>query len=236
MIFYILLIIFIIIHSKGIYDINKISLESEILTLQNGNEMDIKSALKNLYPLLIYNFSSRNNILRELTLEKIIQNNPGYIINDNSKNISLDFFLNEKYPQMSVYQNTKLPTNFGIQSSLDEIIKPFCNVLSCNIIHSMNIFKGNQITDIQEQKDNICIISQLQNNSIFYLFHPKYKKNILHKDLSKIKKWANKIIIEPGVVLSIPPNWFYFYESQKISMTCKSTCDEYNSYLYNLIK
>ena len=236
MILYIILIIFIIINIKGIYDINKININSEILTLQSQNEIDIQEAMNELNPILIYNLSSRNEKIRNLTLEKIIQMNPGYIIQDNSKNISLDYFLKKDYPQMSLYENRYIISDIGIQSSLDNIIKYFCNTFSCNKKHSLNIFKGNQITKIQKQKNKICLITQIQNNSTYYLFHPKYKNDILNKENNKIKKWGNKIIMEPGIVLSIPPNWYYFCESNTISIMCKSICDDYFSYLYNLVK
>ena len=93
---------------KAIYDIHKLSLDAKVMQLQNGNRSDIQVALKELYPLLIHNLGSRNETLRNTTIQNLVQTNPGYIFKDQSKFISLQSFNDEYINQISVYKKCQL--------------------------------------------------------------------------------------------------------------------------------
>ena len=54
----------------------------------------------------------------------------------------------------------------------------------------------------------------IQGESTVYLFNPKHKEDILHKENNQIKKWAHKKIIRKGDILFIPTNWYYFQETK----------------------
>ena len=58
-----ILFILLVFIGKAIYDIHKISLDAKVMQLQNGNRSDIQEALKELYPLLIHNFSLIQKVL-----------------------------------------------------------------------------------------------------------------------------------------------------------------------------
>jgi hypothetical protein len=231
-----ILFILLVFIGKAIYDIHKISLDAKVMQLQNGNRSDIQEALKELYPLLIHNLGSRNKTLRNTTIQNLIQTNPGYIFKDQSKFISLQSFNEESIKQISVYKNPQLVKDMNLIDAYKEIVMPFQNTYTCNSAYFLDIFKGNQAISLCQNKHNLLLLFQIEGSSSLFLFHPKHKEDISQKENQQIKKWANKINLEPGVVVSIPPNWFYFYESKDLSLVGTIESDEYLTYLYNLLR
>ena len=77
---------------------------------------------------------------------------------------------------------------------------------------------------------------QLSGNSIFYIFNPKHKDEIQNKSNNEIKKWAFKINMKPGIILSLPPDWYYIYETEGESILITSYFDNYFTWMYNLLR
>ena len=99
----------------------------------------------------------------------------------------------------------------------------------------MNLFKGNHKVNIQRNKHNNLIISQLYGETIFYIINPKHSE-IINKNYNEIKKWSIKIILKQGLNLYIPPEWFYIYEVQNVSIFTNTYSDNYFTFLYNSLR
>tara|TARA_B110000977_G_C11053029_1_gene483020 strand:- start:1158 stop:1859 length:702 start_codon:yes stop_codon:yes gene_type:complete len=230
--FLLIILIIVVVNIYGIININKYNKNSTVQTLNSNNNIDIKDSLLELNPLILKNVSTNYTDLNKLSLKYLSDNNKGYIVNDNNKNISFDIFNNSN--KVSLYHNAKCINDFNIDTSLNKIIEIFNTNLSCNINHYLNIFKGRQETSILTQKNDTCIYTLVEGECIFYLINPKYHENI--KDNKHIKKWSNKIIIQSGNILYIPPNWKYYYTSNDTTLLTLSTSDKYYTYIYNLFK
>ena len=71
---------------------------------------------------------------------------------------------------------------------------------------------------------------------IIYLFNPKHKNEIKNSSLIDIKKYAHKYILNKDNLLLIPPNWFYIEEINNDTLQYHIDCDNYFTFLYNMIK
>ena len=80
MIIPIIIIILILISVKYCYELHNINHNSTLIQIQDPNEIIIKDNLKNKSPLIVYNLISKYDSLSEITIESLIQNNPGYTL------------------------------------------------------------------------------------------------------------------------------------------------------------
>jgi hypothetical protein len=236
MIIPIIILILILISVKYCYELHTINHNSTLIQIQDPNEINIKENLKNKSPLIVYNLISKYDSLSEITIESLIQNNPGYIINDNGRNISLSTFSEESVKQMVVFNNPHMIKDFKFNKEYDEILKLFGDNLICNLKHELSIFKGNHALSLLQNKHNIQLFTQINGTTTFYIFNPKHESDIKNKNNHEIKKWATKIDLKPGLLLYIPPNWNYIYEINNDSILCSSYCDNYFTFLYNIFR
>ena len=66
------------------------------------------------------------------------------------------------------------------------------------------------------------------------MINPKHKIDIDGKDETSIKKWSHKIEVNENQILLIPPNWFYFYETnQNDTIIGTIQSDNYFTVVYN---
>lgn len=230
-ILFLLLIIFTIFNYIGIIQINKFNKNSQIKILNSNNKIEIVDNINDLSPFILKNTCSNYDILNKSKLQYLLDNNRGYIINDNNKNITFKTF--DKSDKISLYHNSYGINDFNMKNDLNDILKYFNTSLSCNNKHYLNIFKGKQIIDTIEQKNNICVYTVLEGTVTFYLINPKFYDNITN---DQYKKWSNKIILNQGEILYIPPNWKYNFKSDNTVVMTLSTSDKYNTYIYNLLK
>ena len=157
----------------------------------------------------------------------------GYIINDNGKNLSLASF--KVNNNMYFLNNKEIINHIGFKNPFDEIYKSFDGNLSCNCNHELSILKGSHYITLTTNKHNCEYYSQLHGETVFYLFNPKHKMDIKDKQINEIKKWAFKISLKPGIILYIPPNWDYFFETETESIINRTYSDNYLTYIYNNI-
>ena len=68
---------------------------------------------------------------------------------------------------------------------------------------------------IEHTRHNYNVIGILEGETIFYLFNPKHKDEILKKKIMKLKNGVIKNIPE-GDILFIPINWYYIQETKNI--------------------
>ena len=233
-----MLLILVIITIIGImiYFINesqKFNPTAELIQLQDPNKTIIQENIKSKSPLLIHNLL--NNDISDFSFEKIVIDNPGYIIKDNQKNISLSIFNDKNIKQVYILDNPHLIDDFKLKESFKTMEDTFSDDLTFNLRTKMNLFKGDHKVNIQKNKHNNLIISQLYGETIFYIINPKHSE-IINKNYNEIKKWSIKIILKQGLNLYIPPEWFYIYEVQKDSIFANTYSDNYFTFLYNYLR
>ncbi len=233
-----MLLILVIISIIGvmIYFINesqKFNPTAELIQLQDPNKTIIQENKKSRSPLLIHNLL--NNDISDFSFEKIVNDNPGYIIKDNQRNISLSIFNDKNIKQVYILDNPYLIDDFKLKNSFKNIEDTFSDDLTFNLKTKMNLFKGNHKVNIQRNKHNNLIISQLYGETIFYIINPKHSE-IINKNYNEIKKWSIKIILKQGLNLYIPPEWFYIYEVQNVSIFTNTYSDNYFTFLYNSLR
>ena len=207
---------------------------AKLIQLQNPNHVTIRDLIQEKSPIVIYNLVGKYDDISSLTIDSLIQRNPGYIINDNSKNISLSSF--NEHSNMFVLNNKEINNHIGLNHSLEEISKSFKDTLTCNSNNELSILKGKHYIPLIENKHNCEYYSQLSGNTIFYLFNPKHKEDILNKGNNDIKKWAYKINLKSGIILYIPPGWYYFFESEGETIINRTYSDNYFTMFYNYLR
>ena len=73
-------------------------------------------------------------------------------------------------------------------------------------------------------------------NTTFYIFNPKHVEDIINKSNQEIKKWGFKIILKPDIILYLPPDWYYIYETKDVSIMNINECDNYFTWAYNCLR
>lgn len=235
MILILFILIVFIICGKYIHEMHEFNHNASLIHLQNPNYLSIQELLNHKSPLIIHNLSGKFNKLLNVSIDTIIEQNPGYIINDNKKYISLNTFKDETFQQMFVLNNRNMIQDFSFENPLNELSKPFLNKISCNLNHNLSILKGKHNLELSQNKHNNLLFVQLFGTTTFYIFNPKHKNDIIQKPNSDIKKWAIKIILKPDIVLYLPPEWYYFYETNN-SILNMTEWDNYFTYAYNYLR
>ena len=236
MIFYLVFIIILILIGKHIYEIHNFNHEGIIEQLQSANNEVISEKIKERNPLLIHNLGNKNNLFFNLSFNKLIEDNPGHIICHNNKYISLKSFNKDEIQQMNIYKNKDLPLQFQLTDAFDTIYQPFELNIHCNKNYFMSLFKGNNTIQLTQNKHNLLCIHQIYGESKLYLLNPKHKLDILNKNNDEIKKYGHKINLTPGIVLYIPVEWYYFYETDNESIIGEIECDNYFTVIYNNLR
>jgi len=235
MIIQLILLILISLCIKFSYDLHKCNNSATLIQLQNPNHAIINDVLHEKSPLIVHNLAAKYFDFENISIGQIVQNNPGYIIIDNQKHILLSSFT-EDNQQVSVMENSNMIDDFKFKNNLDEISHSFMNKFTCNLTHNISLLKGSYSISLLQNKHDNMLYTQLFGNCVFYIFNPKHRVEIQNRSNLEIKKWAFKIILKPGVILSIPPEWYYFYESEEESILCSSYFDSYFTYIYNQVK
>ena len=216
---------------KYMYDQNQNNLDAELIQLYDTNNLIIQEKVKEKSPLLIHNDKKIN-----MTIQSLIKSNPGYIIVQDNKYISFDSF-EEKEKKISVYQNEKVCKELLIHPHIQRISQLFTDKLNCNHNYDVSLYRDYQRITLSENKHNLLIFKPIQSTIIFYLINPKHKNDIIQKDESTIKKWSHKIVLTENQILSIPTNWYYFYETnENDTILGKYYADTYFTFLYNSIR
>ena len=195
MIIYFLFILIIGVAYYFIKEQNKFNHNSELVQIQDPNKSIISEKIIERNPLLIHNLNSEE--LSNVSIKYLIENNPGYIINDNGKYISLDAFNNDEN-KLYVFDNNKMIKDFNLLDPISKINDIFKNDLSCNFNYSLNLLKGDHRISLQKNKHNYLLLTQLYGESIIYLINPKH--NDIHtRSFDESKKWAYKINLRKGI-------------------------------------
>lgn len=174
-------------------------------------------------------------------------NKNGHIINcDNIQDISskLDnlnpiyfkiiFNYNPNIKQINDYFKEKKP--------LEDIFYDY-NTIKENIDGNF-LFYNDSITSYKTKTSssvllcvhNYNILSVLHGGCTVYLINPKHKNDIIGKQIFEIKKWAHIKKLEKYDNISIPPNWYYFIESETELVIHHLDIDNYFTIIPNFLK
>lgn len=234
MIFYLLFLAVAILIGKHIYEIHNTNNNAILEQLQSANKEDIFEKLKERKPLLIHNLGNKNEEYNNLSFQKISDDNPGLIIHDKNRYVSLKSFVDE--PQIYVNHNDNLCNSLRLNPLFDEIYEPFQSQIHCNKRYYLSFLKGKNMITPTKSKNNLHLIYQIYGQTKLYLFNPKHINDIKNKSNESIKKYGQKINLTQGLVLYIPVEWYYFYESENESILGEITSDNYFTFIYNNLR
>lgn len=236
LIFIFLIIIYLIFVYKHISEIHKFNHEATIEQLQNINTELFIEKTKERKPLLIYNLGNNNNTWLNLSFDKIVLDNPGLIIKDKNKYISLKSFTDKDIKQIHIYRNDELHEILELRKDFDELYNIFISQIHCNVKYYLNLFRGLNSIKLTKNKNNLLLIHQIKGESKLYLFNPKHEINIVNKNNDEIKKYGHKILLKPGTIIYIPIEWLYFYECDNECIMGEILSDNYFTYFYNSLR
>ncbi len=231
MIFYLIFLTIIILTIKHIYEIHNINTNAVLEQLQSANSDEIFEHLKERKPLLIHNLVNKYEKYNNLSFEKLSLDNPGLIIHDNNRYLSLKSFNEEQ--NMYIYRNSNLYESLHLKELFDKIYEPFSSQLHTYKRYLLSFYKGLNSIILTKNKHNLYLINQIYGKTKVYLFNPKHKNDILNKSNSEIKKYGQKINLTQGLSLYIPVEWYYFYEVEQESIIGEILCDNYFTVIYN---
>ena len=234
MIFYIIFFIFAILAAKHIYEISNYNHNGILDQLQSATKEEIYELLKERNPLLIHNLGNKHDEYNNLSFMRISDDNPGHIIHDKNRYVSLKSFTNEK--QIYIYKNPDLYDSLRLNKLFDGVYELFRSQIHCNKQYYLSLLKGHHSIPLLQNKHNIHLIHQIYGQSKLYLFNPKHKSDIIHKDNNQIKKYGQKINMTQGLVLYIPIEWLYFYETEDESIIGEIESDNYFTFFYNNLR
>ena len=80
------------------------------------------------------------------------------------------------------------------------------------------------------------MIGVLEGEAAIYLFNPKHKDEIMHKENHQIKKWGHKKTIQKGDILIIPPYWSFIQEIEDGIIQYHIDIDNYFTFIPNYLK
>jgi hypothetical protein len=219
--------------AKSIHELHKFNYNATIHHLQSLNSVVVQESLKDKQPLIIHNVGIKKY---NLTHETLVSQNPGYIVQDGTKQVLLSTLSDKDVVQMVFYKNTKLSKDIGMNQEMETIASPFETKLSCGRQCSISVLKGNNITHLAQNTHDILILYQIQGQCSLYLINPKHKEDIQGKQSHHLKKWSHKITLKPSLLISIPSNWYYFYESTEPVIQCVIESDTYPTWVYNQLR
>lgn len=231
MIFYLIFLTIIILTIKHIYEIHNINTNTVLEQLQSANSEEIFEHLKERKPLLIHNLVNKYEKYNNLSFEKLSEDNPGLIIHDNNRYLSLKSFTEEQ--NMYIYKNKDLYESLHLKELFNSIYEPFSSGLHVYKRYLMSLYKGLNSIILTKNKHNLCLINQIYGKTKVYLFNPKHKNDIINKPNDSIKKYGQKINLTQGLSLYIPIEWYYFYECENESIIGEILSDNYFTVIYN---
>jgi len=231
MIFYLIFLTIVILTIKHIYEIHNINTNAVLEQLQSANSEEIFEHLKERKPLLIHNLVNKYEKYNNLSFEKLSEDNPGLIIHDNNRYLSLKSFNDEQ--NMYLYKNKDLYESLHLKELFDSIYEPFSSGLHIYKRYLLSFYKGLNSIELTKNKHNLCLINQIYGKTKVYLFNPKHKNDIINKSNDSIKKYGQKINLTQGLSLYIPVEWYYFYEVENESVIGEILCDNYFTVIYN---
>lgn len=213
------------IHQLIQYDNN-----ATLVTLDQWNQDKLVQELSHKNPVCW----KLNEYKYTTTFQEMEQRIPGYMIQDTVSPRSFTHLLQS--PQFAIINRPELIIDFQLQQSCKSLQELTQLKLPCRQTNDMSLFRGTNYTQLTKQQRELCILQILEGSAVVYLFNPKHERDIKGLPLHSIKKWAIKTTLTPDYSLSIPTEWYYFYETNKDTIVNRIQSDTFMSVLYNLLR
>ena len=230
MIIFILNIFFILVLGLcmvSILNINKYNNNSKLIILENLEDISNKRVLDPLLFKVDMNLEIDNNIIYEY---------PRKFYESNNELIRLEDFQNNN--NINILNNKNFIEDFKLKDYSDKLYSYFSNYLSFNKNFNCSLIQKNM--DIQFNKNNLLLLTNLFGNIDILLINPKHKDLIdkldSDKDFNEYKKISIITKLKKGDTLYIPTNWYYIILVNKLSFILNISSDTYLTYLYNIYK
>ena len=215
------LLFYIIMTIKHIYDINKHNKESSLISMNNINEIIEGKTI--LDPLII-----KYNINNEISINSLIKQNPKKYFIDKEDLIRFDDFSSNE--NLHIFKNEDLLKEINYIDTCEKIYNKFKLIYTWNNNYYASIFKGNNELTINKNKHNICIIGCISGKCNIYLYNPIHEEYIYNKNS---KKWSIPVDLEKNNLLYIPTNWYYNIETSEDCILVHIDADTYFTSIYN---
>ena len=108
MILFFILLTAIIFCGKFIHELHNFNHTASLVNLQNPDSLNIQELMKEKSPIVVHNLLGKYEDLLSISLSNLIEKNPGYIIYDNNKYLSLSSFNDKEVTQMFVINNQNM--------------------------------------------------------------------------------------------------------------------------------
>ena len=216
-----LLLFLLIMLIKNILDMNKYNKNATLISIDNISDLEENKTI--LDPVVIsYQFN------KDIFIKELIDNNPTKYFKNNKNLIRFnDFNINK---DIFINKNKELFDEINYQELCDKIYKKFKLFYSSNNKYFASIFQGNNITKINKNKHNICVIGCLNGKCNIYLYNPKH---VDYLDNKNNKKWAIQVNLLSNNLLYIPSNWYYNIETEEDCILFHIDADNYFTSIYN---
>lgn len=211
----------------SILNINKYNNNSKLIILENLEDINNKRILD---PILF-------NIDMKLEIDdNIIYDYPRKFYKNDNELIRLEDF--QKNDNINIVNNKNFIEDFKLKDYSDNLFNYFSNYLSFNKNYNCSLIQKN--LNIQFNKNNLLLISNLFGDIDILLINPKHKELIekleSNKDFNEYKKISIITKLKKGDTLYIPTNWYYIILVNKLSFILNISSDTYLTYLYNIYK
>lgn len=211
----------------SILNINKYNNNSKLIILENLEDINNKRILD---PILF-------NIDMKLEIDdNIIYDYPRKFYKNDNELIRLEDF--QKNDNINIVNNKNFIEDFKLKDYSDKLFNYFSNYLSFNKNYNCSLIQKN--LNIQFNKNNLLLISNLFGDIDILLINPKHKELIekleSNKDFNEYKKISIITKLKKGDTLYIPTNWYYIILVNKLSFILNISSDTYLTYLYNIYK
>ena len=222
-----LVIIYIVLVIYHLLELQKYNKNGYVYHTNNTNELS--NNISQLNPIL-YHSEFVND-----SFDTTQKENPDHQI----KNGSHMFRLQEYPTKQSIYvfKDKDICRDLNLDKSFDYSIQDIPNYRTLFLPNvSISIFKGTHSVPLQKCNHNYNMIELVKGESIIYLFNPKHKEDIQHKENNQIKKWGHKIKLLPKMTLFIPTNWFYIQEIEEETVQYHIDIDSVFTFIPNFLR
>lgn len=222
------IIIYLIYMIKNIYDMINYNKQASLYTIDNPNKDKVDSKLDSKSPLLL------ETTFPDVTIQSLDLQIPGYIIKEEATLLSLhQLSLSDT---IHIHKNKQLIHDFEFTNHMNQLFDYITNVFNCSKEYSMSIYRGKTTTELYKNYRERFLLTCVQGSPIIYIFNPKHENDIKGLDTTLIKKWGIKIQLHQGKSLYLPPEWYYFTESNNDCILSYMECDSYSTFLYNYLR
>jgi len=225
--------------------LNKISDIQDVIILNNPTKEIVQDKIKARLPIIINDMIVKDDLLYELTPYELRDGNPNYLLKSQEKICSFaDFIAESRF----IYNDPKFVKDFKMDFRVDRLLYGFKLGIHCNYKSEFSMFLSKNKLLQEYNRNNVCVILQLNGTLKINLFHPAYSEDI--KGLGD-NIWSEKnddindslvnvrylhLEIKTGQILYIPPLWRWCSIVTENCVYVKYTCDSYFTTIVNRLK